>query len=214
MTFFTKILAYFRSIYYRWRFSAPVERPRELYVDESGVSWPRHPNYQDPDQPDEGQHDVWKKDLRIAIWRFQHSLYAPGSINLEPVGFGRRSEAVPHLFPLGEQLAAKCRTLGFLNLAKAAMPEATEYDLRKFQEANEQAVRDEAQARYMRGLRTQETWDPVKMGYSFEAPSVQETIQSLTTGPFVGATETAEPLTPVPLTEASHYSNYTREKKK
>lgn len=212
-----------RGLYYRWRFGASDEpapqnpaqpQPPTVFVDDSGVAWPRHPDYQNADKPDEGQHDVWKKDLRIALWRFLNDRTTPGVLNLEPLGFGRRSESVPVLFPVGEQLAQKCRTLGFFNLAKASMPEATLDELNRFHAANEQAVQVEAQARFERTSATAKSWDATRMGYAYTAPTFQETVQALTLGPFTGASDSAEPLQPIPLEQTTHYSQFIRERKK
>lgn len=141
------------------------------------------PNYHDADQPDEGQHDVWKKDLRIAIWRYLHGTPEPGTLSLAPLGLGPRTERVPVLFPLGEQLAEVSRKFGFLNLAEAAMPEAKREQLVEFYQQNAAAVRVEAAERCARNAATGETWDESRMGRTFTFDSESQVIRALSLGP-------------------------------
>lgn len=216
MNLFQRLKTYILSLYYRFRYPLPAEdSPAQLYIDADGVPWPQHPNYQDADLPDIGQHDIWKKDMRIFLWRTIHGPKQAGAMALEPLGFGRRSEVVPVLFPVGDQLAAQSRKFGFLNLARAAMPEATDEQLRWAYERHEIAVREEARARRERAERHAANWDESRMGYPYQCDTEDQTVSQLTLGsytPVPGAT-TLQPLSLLPVNaNPPSYTHFTRTK--
>ena len=201
MNLLRALKSFLLSLYYRFRYPLPPAEPLQLYIDENGVPWPRHPDHQNADQPDEGQHDIWKKDMRIFLWRTIHGPEQAGSMPLAALGFGRRSEVVPVLFPVGEQLAAQSRKFGFLNLACAAMPEATPEQLRWAYERNEIAVLEEARVRRVRNERTAATWDVARMGYDHQYEEEAQTIAQLTLGAYMPAPPGAIILTPLALAQ-------------
>lgn len=162
------------------------------------VLFARPADYQDADKPDEGQHDIWKKDLRIALWRTIHGPAEPGFMDMSPLGLGKRSEQVPVLYPFGEQLAGMCRKLGFLNLARAAMPEATEDQIRYAHSRNEIAIKEEATRRAQLNAATLASWDAARMGGRFSPETEDQTVSSLSLGPFQNPPGVA-PLKPLKL---------------
>lgn len=216
---FHSLYSYFLDLYYRFWYPLPADEPQaQLYVDQNGVAWPRHPDHQNVDQPDEGQHDIWKKDMRIFLWRALWGPEEPGVMALEPLGFGRRTETVPVLYPVGEQLAAQARKFGFPNLARAAMPEITEAQILNIYHRNEVAVRAEAQLRAERGARVATTWDEARMGYAYQVPLAEDVVAQLTLGPCetpLGAIT----LKPVPLlpsnapNSTTNFQNFTKAKR-
>lgn len=186
------------------------------YISPDGaeyVLFARPADYQDADKPDDGQHDVWKKDLRIALWRSIHGPVQPGLMDMSPLGLGRRSEQVPVLYPFGEQLAGECRKLGYLNLARAAMPEASDDEIQQAYHNNAQAVRDEAARRAQLNAATSASWDTARMGGRFSPETEDQTIASLSLGPLQNPPGVAI-LKPLRLrsTEPTPYENLTRRK--
>lgn len=74
---------------------------------------------------DEGQHDIWKRELALVIWRF----IAGPKVPLARRWFDLDGEiGVPHgpVFPLHTDLANACRRLGVRRLGRAALGFASE----------------------------------------------------------------------------------------
>ncbi len=185
------------------RGEAPKSLPPIVYVDRDGVGWTRHPDWLNGTHPDEGQHDSWKRDLRIFLWRAAHGLPdTPGSLNLKVLGLEDRYETVPFLMPVGQQLAEASRRLGFYQLAKAAMPEILDEDLQAVYARHELAVKAEAERMFAHNTKTLGTWDPVRMGGEFRFETVDQTVEMLTLGPFDGKPDNA-PLKPLDLSQTS-----------
>jgi hypothetical protein len=172
--------------------------PPIVYVDRDGVGWTRHPEWLLGEYPDEGQHDIWKREMRVFLWRALHGPEEAGSMNIRVVGLEDRLETIPTLFPVGQQLAEASQRLGFMRLARAAMPEIADADLLKVHAKHEQAVKAEADRRHAHNTKTAETW-PTHAG-PFHFDSREQTIALLTLGPPNGKPNNA-PLNPINLKE-------------
>ena len=183
------------------------------YVDDQGQGWRERPDWQDATAPDRGQHESWKRDMRIFLHRYRNRLpEAPGVLPLSEVGLGDRLEQVPVLFPVGLQLAAVSRKLGYLALARAAMPEAEEAALLAAYSENEHRVQLEAVRRFAQNRKTAESWSPAWGG--FNPDSEEETVTLLTLGPLESVAGAA-PLEPIRLSAAEppDYRQFTRPKR-
>ena len=103
--------------------------------------------------------------------------------------FSDRFESVPTLYPVGQQLAEACRRLGFIQLARAAMPEMDDSALRVVYDKHEAEVMVEAQRRFDFCTKQAQNWDPARMGREFEFETVEQTAALLSFGPFEGKPE-------------------------
>lgn len=160
--------------------------PEIVYVDRDGVGWRERPEWQDADQPDRGQHDCWKRDMRVFLYR---ALLPDGAgearvLDMRVVGLGNLVEIVPTLYPLGQQVADACRRLGFAELSRAAMPGLGDDDLRAIYDRQERAVAAEAERRRLVVAATGATWDEARMGYPHQHDDEEQTVALLTVGPF------------------------------
>lgn len=161
----------------------PPEEAPIVYTDPNGVGWTRHPNWQDADAPDEGQHDCWKREMRVFLWRALHD-HEDRRLDMRLVGLGTRVESVPNLFPVGMQLAEASRRLGFVSLAEAALPGVTERELRVVYDRHETSVLREAGRRAAHNAQTLQAWDPIRMGGPFVSDGFNDTVAELTLGSF------------------------------
>jgi len=188
------------------------------YVDPYGQGWRKPPEWLDPQYPDEGQHDWAKRELRIAIYRVVHGLSPePGVLDIRKLHAGPRTETVPRLWPLGQQLAAACRNLGFLRLAHAAARDLCDDEaLLAFWEMANAEVAIEVTRRKEHNDETAAIWDPVKMGGPFTPDPPEHTLATLSLGPFDPVPDLAAPLRPFDLVTATMSSpsteQYTRQR--
>jgi hypothetical protein len=183
----TAILAFWYRLL-AWIRSEPP-KPAIVWYDENGVGWRARPDYQEPWQPDTGQHEVEKREMRVFLWRMLRGVpgapagsQSPVAIRPVMIGLGGTVINAPRLLPVGQGLAATCRRFGFARFARASMPEATEADLRKAYDAQETAMEAEVD-RMMTGCAEKaRTWDPRQGPPPGEPRDVL--VAGLTCGPF------------------------------
>ena len=169
-------------------------RPAILYVDRDGVGGRKPPEWLSAQWPDEGQHESWKREMRVFLWRASAGMDAgPGMIDMHPLGLSRHRESVPYLWPVNLQLAEASRRLGFSALARAAMPELPVAELRVIYDRHELEVGIEARRRVDLNQKTEAAWDARRMGGPFTYESAEQTTAVLTLGPFDGPAD-AQPL--------------------
>ena len=210
------LLTYWRS-FLSWLRNDTAEdpKPRLVYVDADGVGWCRRPDYQDASEPDTGQHDTWKREMRVFLFRaLNGESEASGMLDMRRVGVGERMENVPNLYPMGMQVADACRRLGFSRLARSAMPGISGDALELFYEKHEAAVVREAERRFADCVKLRDGWDEARMGRPFLFESVEETVALLTVGPLHGVdTPTLlVPFEPLAVAGLSH-DHFTRSKR-
>jgi hypothetical protein len=185
-------------------------KPPIKFVDSEGVGWRERPDYMEPWQPDTGQHETWKREMRVAVLRWRRGERGQGNVNLAAYDLGERNVPVPMLFPLHMQLADACRRLGFSQLAECSVPDApmTREEIERFWTEQETAAATEAELREARGRATASTWDTTSRG-EFVYALAAEALPLLTVGPIDGA-PTRHPrasLQPVNLTLESRDRN-------
>ena len=203
MTIFRRFLAAWRN----WINPEPstlLEKPPLVYIDPLGQGWTRPPDYQDATAADEGQNDVWKRDLRFCLWRYTNDMTEPGTFSLRDAGLSKYADFRDKgpLFPVGSDLACACRRLGFARLARATGLGVAAHEIADFHRKNDAAVRVEAEAQYARNLETAKTWTSHA---AFTHDTVEQTISMFTLGP-IGAHADAVPMrtfVPVGETEAA-----------
>jgi hypothetical protein len=170
-----------------WRLTG---KPPIVYLDQDGCGWRELPDYADAHQPDWGQHETWKREMRVWLYRVLHD-HVSLSLNMKLVGLGSRTESVPVLLPMGLQLADACRRLGYRQLAEAAVPDLgtwvsdpEEALLRAFTQ-NARAVEEEADRREAMNARTRASWKPEHHGGAeFNPDSRETTVALLSVGEF------------------------------
>lgn len=179
-----------------------LEKPPLVYTDPNGQGWTRSPDYQDAEAPDDGQNDVWKAEMRMAMWRYVNGHVGSGAYSLRDAGLSTHAADIRGkgpLFPLGTDLACACRRLGYVRLAMATgLFERSHRDdiesvLAGFYDENEDAVRVEAEAQYARNLVTLANWNENRGPFTFD--TVEQTISMYTLGPVDGHSE-APPMRP------------------
>lgn len=135
-------------------------KPPLVYFDANGVGWCATPERMEPWTADVGQHDYSKREMRIFLWRYFRGLDPqPVMLNPADLGLGGPVDRAPRLFPLGQSLAIACQNLGFAPLARAAMPEATEEQLRSAYDAATAALEAEIERMLASNASVQATWD-------------------------------------------------------
>lgn len=192
--------------------------PPIRHVDADGTGWRAPPDWHEPYQPDEGQHDMWKREMRLWLWRMA-TKHEESRCNLRDAGVTVRDQwqNAGVRLPAGLDLAMACRRLGFLRLAQAAMPEASPSFLASCWEQHEAAARAQAAAQYARCAEIAKTWDPVTRGGPFIFDTEEQTHAMLTFGAFdeppaVPPGRTLQPLTVFRApTEAGDWRAHTRQ---
>lgn len=181
-------------------------RPPIQYVGPDGVGWRHPPNWLEADYADVGQHDTWKREMRIFLLR-AHACAAqdfedPGTRSIDLAAFrlaatgwsgSGHTETVSVLWPMDEQLAGACRRLGFVRLAEAAVEpmELTLEDLEAIHRAARRAAEREARRRAeVNGISSQ-NWNEQHNGGPFQPDPPSATLAAFDPGPF-------EPLSPWP----------------
>ncbi len=208
----TPILWFLTNLYDRLLVALRLRRARPpiLYVDRAGIGWCKPPEWLTAEWPDEGQHDAWKMDMRVFLWRAAHGLDpAPRVLDMRPLRISHHFEQVPRLWPVGQQLAEVSRRLGFQSLAKAAMPELHEDALRGIYDRHEQEAIVEARLMLDRNKTTAASWDAKRMGGPFTYETEEQTIGRFTLGPFEGAAAQLNPL-PLRLSDPPDTRQYAR----
>lgn len=137
-----------------WRWGVPP--PPMLYTDPSGQGWAQAPDYQESHAPDIGQHDVWKRELRLALWRYSQGKYDQAMYDRRDAGITRFSDPKVYgpLFPVMADVSCACRRVGFARLARAAMPGVTNETLAAFWTENEVTARVSAAAQHAQCVKT------------------------------------------------------------
>lgn len=193
-------------------------KPPIKFVDSEGVGWRERPDYMEPWQPDTGQHETWKREMRLAVLRWRRGEYAQGNVNLADYDLGERNVPIPMLFPLHMQLSDACRRLGFAQLAACSVPDAplSREEIERMWAEQEAAAVAEADLREARGRATAATWDTATRG-EFVYATAAEALPLLTAGPLDGAPtkHPRMPLQPVNLAlEARDRNTYMQPKAK
>jgi len=201
----SRLLTAWRSMLVAWRNwlnpSPLLEKPPLVYVDPNGQGWTRSPDYQDAEAPDDGQNDVWKWEMRFAMWRYVNGYTGAGSYSLRDAGLSPHADIRGRgpLFPLGTDLACACRRLGYVRLAMAtglfdrSHRDDTESVLAGFYDENEAAVRAEAEDQHARNVATHANWNENRGPFTFD--TVEQTISMYTLGP-VDAHANVPPMRP------------------
>jgi hypothetical protein len=192
--------------------------PPIRHVDADGTGWRAPPDWHEPYQPDEGQHDMWKREMRLWLWRMANHHEAL-RCNLRDAGITLRDQwqNAGALLPAGMDLAMAARRLGFLRLAQAAMPNASPSFLASCWEQHEAAAKAQAADQYARCAEVAKTWDPVTRGGPFRFDTEEQTLAMLTFGAFdvpptVPPGREVQPLIPFQaLTEAGDWRAHTRQ---
>jgi len=193
----------------------PDVKPPLVYTDPHGQGWTRAPDYQDAEAPDDGQNDVWKRELRFSMWRYVNGLVEPGTFSLRDAGLSKYADlrSKGPLFPLGGDLACACRRLGFARLARATgvFQHGDLFDsdtvIAAFYSENEAAVIIEAEAQHARASATAANWNEAARG-PFAFDTIEQTIALYTLGPINGHAD-APPMRPYSLTIAPPVADVT-----
>lgn len=186
----TAVIYWIRRILVAWRdWLTPqhaLPKPVMQYTDPSGQQWAFPPDYMDATAIDNGQNDVWKREMRFAFWRFQNGFIASGMFSLRDMGLSIHDadlKSKDALFPVSTDLACACRRLGFQRLVRATGlltdPDVSEYQLGQFWKANEIAARNLADAVYACNLETAQS-------LHHEFATVDQTFALFTLGPING----------------------------
>lgn len=185
------------------RWSEPPNLPPIVYTDESGVGWTRAPDYQEAWSEDIGQHDTWKREMRLAYLRWTRKEYDMGGADLRDYGLSAspRRVPIPPLFPLHTQLAEACRRLGFMQLFISANPDATAEDANRMWEEQEAVAQETADTRYNARVLLKSTWDEVARGPCDVTPYA-DILRLLSVGPFEGFPLPVDPATRSPRLRA------------
>lgn len=156
-----------------WRYLFPAPQPQIdfSYYDGNGQGYIRDPDWMKAPAVDEGQWDDLKRQMRIVLWRARYGLpETVDAIDMRPIGVAFRPvalpshvklaslrpnpETVPALYPFDIGLTMGCRELGYLRLARVAMPDAPEELLRRVYDANEAGILVNAEVMQARNLAT------------------------------------------------------------
>lgn len=146
-----------------------------------------------PTAVDCGQHDVWKRQMRLDLWRFLHGKHAAGLIDLREVGLRSPSKGAGEcvdfhsaLFPLKPDACAASRRLGFRRLCVATGLAHSENDpeLSEFYAAHNAAARAEAERAFAVNKATAQSWPEARGPFVYD--SVEVTLSILALGPFDG----------------------------
>lgn len=190
--------------------------PPIVFTDESGVGWREMPDYLDPWYADRGQHDTWKREMRLAVLRWRKGNTTQGTVDLRDYGLSEqpRRTPVPMLIPFHVQLADACRRLGFYPLYLSAVEDGEEEEARALWLAAEAGATAEAEARFARNSAVASKWDVATRG-PFVFESVEEVRAMHTCGPFLGdaTPRPRSPLLPLVLQAASDPSTYMHQRK-
>lgn len=188
-----------------------AEKPPIRYTDPDGVGWRAPPDWHEPYTPDEGQHDMWKREMRLWLWRMRTG-HEASRCNLKDAGIAVRDQwqNAGFLLPAGSELASAARRLGFLRLARAATGEDPQWgtdELRMYYDRHQAAARALAQELYTGNAERAKTWDTVARG-PFNFDSEETTFSMLDFGsfmadPFVPDGKALQPLKPFELPTAS-----------
>lgn len=179
-----------------WRYLYPAPPPKQIdftYYDSKGQGYTRDPDWMKATAVDEGQWDDIKRQMRIALWRARHGLpETVDALDMRPIGVAFRPlalpnhvklaslrpspETVPALYPFDTGLTLGCKELGFVRLALAAMPDASDAFLRQVYDANAAGILANAEAMQARNLATKANPPP-----GFDVDTFRyETVEELT----------------------------------
>lgn len=194
-----------------------LDKPEIRYVDADGVGWTATPDYHESWHPDEGQHETWKREMRIWLWHAQHP--SARSVDLRDLGLSRTPRVQPlplSPLPMGSDLAASCRRLGFARLALAAGARDMGWTfdaIKDLHEHHEDAVFVEARRRFEVNTARAKTWDvPARGPFIFD--SAVDTVALLSCGEFGGPLipqgRTLAPLEPLRVSADADASAFTR----
>lgn len=177
------------------------DKPPIKYIDGTGTGWREAPDYNEAWAPDHGQHEVWKREMRVWIWRVSRGMTAPCAVNLFDVGLSSVPDFRHYGYAdlMGLDLASVSRRLGFVYLAQAAYPDMDTATLRIAYEMHEANVHAEAERRAKLNAEHAATWNPDKGPHVTD--TFDQTVEVLTAGPFDGAPlppgKVRQPLTPI-----------------
>lgn len=154
---------------------------------------------EDSDQPhfrDYGQHDIWKRDMALALWRLKHDTLGPSTVDLAKVGLTPRScmHHLGPLLPLSVDLCAASRRIGFMRLAVASGVTLPSEQIVWLYEAHHTEAHAEAIRRFEVNKKRAE-----QVG-EFPFDSIEATEKLFDLGPLDPPQEGAVPLTPLTLT--------------
>lgn len=203
------------------------ERPPIVWTDATGQGWRAAPDWQEAWSIDVGQHETWKIEMRVWLWRMTHDRtntvidYGEPSLGISPRTDPRQTGNVMPL--MSEQLAQACRRLGYARLAEAAIGhgpyllELPKGAVERYYDEHEAAVNKEAQRRDTQNRATAERWNPAMGTFTYE--TVEQTIDALTAGPFGGPSPRRgrdiaplQPFVPPTPAHALAWTQYTRSK--
>lgn len=136
----------------------------------------RHPDGDRADQPeaqDLGQHDIWKREMYLTLWRAERDLTGPALIDLHTVGLtpSRQISMYSALYPLTPDFCAAVRRIGGERLAQSTgRPGAVETWCRVERE-HRAAAQAEAERRYAINQETAKKWNPANGAFVFDEVS-------------------------------------------
>lgn len=179
-----------------WRYLYPAPPPKQIdfaYYDSKGQGYIRDPDWMKATAVDEGQWDDLKRQMRIALWRARHGLpETVDALDMRPIGVAFRPlalpshvklaslrmspETVPALYPFDTGLTRGCKELGFVRLARAAMPDAPDAFLRQVYDANAAGILANAEAMQARNLATKANPPPGFNLETFRYETVEEIV--------------------------------------
>lgn len=162
-----------------------------------------------PTAPDVGQHDVWKRQMRLDLWRFLNGVADPGVIDLRDVGLRSPTKGAHEcrdyygaLLPLSPDICAASKRIGFRRLCMATglietpVSFDSEAHMLGLYNLHLEAARREADRMYRLNTETAKNWPAARGPFVYD--SVEITLSILSPGPFDGP-EHYDPATLAPL---------------